>query len=81
MLQNRRNAPQKAWTSGMNPITQRSNTPTQQNGVGLQAKATTQKPPNHQESATPERHANDRLLYLLGNFMVNIKVGIELQDS
>ena len=54
----------------MNPITQRSNTPTQQNGVGLPAKATTQKPPNHQESITPEKHANDRLLYLLGNFMV-----------
>lgn len=66
----------------MNPITQRSNTPTQQNGVGLQAKAATQKPSNNQESTTPEKHANDRLLYLLGHVMVSDqRVNASCHDS
>ncbi len=68
----RRSAPQKAWTSGMNPITQRSNTPNQQNGGALQAKVA-QKPTNNEESNTPEKHANDRLMYLFGNFMVSLR--------
>lgn len=68
----RRPTPQKAWTSGMNPITQRSTTPAQQNCAGSQGKVTTQKFASVQETSTPEKHANDRLLYLLGNFMVNV---------
>lgn len=68
----RRNVPQKAWTSGMNPITQRSTTSAQQNGVGSQAKnnAHAHKVATNQE-ANMEKLANDRLVYLLGNFMVS----------
>ena len=66
----RRNVPQKAWTSGMNPITQRSTTSGQQNGVGSQAKNNAQKTATNQEAST-EKLANERLLYLVGNFMVS----------
>lgn len=72
-LQNgiRKPAPQKAWTSGMNPITQRSTTPAQQNGVGSQARAVSLKSTSNQETGTYDRHSNDRLLFILGNFMVS----------
>lgn len=66
----RRNAPQKAW-SGMNPITQRSTTPAQQNGVGNQPKVVPQKPGNNEETGTTDQHANDRLLFLFANMMVS----------
>ncbi|MCJ1370049.1 hypothetical protein MMC20_001261, partial [Loxospora ochrophaea] len=62
----RRNNPQKAWTTGMNPITQRSHGPSQQNGT---SKATLQKANASQETNTADQHAHDRLLFLLGNFM------------
>ncbi|MCJ1229114.1 hypothetical protein MMC12_005779 [Toensbergia leucococca] len=65
----RRNPTQKAWTSGMNPITQRSTTPAQQNGTSSQPKSSPQKNMNNKETNTPDRHANDRLLFLLGNLM------------
>ena len=65
----RRNGPQKAaWTSGMNPITQRSTT--QQNGVGSQAKNNTHKTAKNQEAGT-EKIANERLTYLMAQFMVS----------
>lgn len=67
----RRNASQKAWTTGMNPITQRSTTPAQQNGTGNQAKAVAQKPVNNRETNSPEKHANDRLVFLFGNMLVS----------
>lgn len=68
----KRNTAQKAWTSGMNPITQRSTAPTQTNGItpnqalGLQNSSVTQ------ETSTLDKHANDRLVYLLGSFVVRI---------
>ena len=66
----RRNVPQKAWTSGMNPITQRSTTSGQQNGVGSQAKNNAHKVAINQE-ANMEKLPNERLMYLLANFMVS----------
>lgn len=70
-MASRRNAPQKAWTTGMNPITQRSTTPAQQNGAGNQAKAVSQRPVNNRETNSPEKHAHDRLIFLLGNMIVS----------
>lgn len=64
----KRNVPQKAWTSGMNPITQRSTTSGQQNGVGPQAKNNVHRAAINQE-ASIEKLANERLMYLLVNFM------------
>ncbi|SLM34481.1 LsmAD domain [Lasallia pustulata] len=67
--QQRRNPPQKAWTSGMNPITQRSTTPAQPNGVGGHPKPSSQRSMPASETSTPDRHANDRFLFLLANFI------------
>lgn len=55
----------------MNPITQRSNTPAQQNGVGNRIKPGPSKPTINQETNTPDKHANDRLLFLLANMLVS----------
>ena len=54
----------------MNPITQRSTTSSQQNGVGPQAKNNAHKAAMNQE-ASMEKLANERLVYLLANFMVS----------
>ena len=69
----RRNGPQKAWTSGMNPITQRSTNTGQQNGVGSQAKNNAHKVSTSQETGV-EKLANERLMYLIANFMVSDRV-------
>ena len=66
----RRNATPKAWTSGMNPITQRSTISGQQNGIGSQAKNATHKATTNSEGSM-EKLANERLMYLLVNFMVS----------
>ena len=66
----RRNATPKAWTSGMNPITQRSTTSGQQNGIGSQAKNVTHKATINSEG-NMEKLANERLMYLLMNLMVS----------
>ena len=66
----RRNVPQKAWTSGMNPITQRSTTSGQLNGLGNQTKANAHKTTANQEGSI-EKLGNERLVYLLLNFMVS----------
>jgi len=55
----------------MNPITQRSTTPAQQNGAGPHTKPTLQQTTVTQDMNASDRHANDRLLFLLGNFMVS----------
>ncbi len=55
----------------MNPITQRPTTPAQQNGAGPQLKPTAQKATINQDMNAADRHANDRLIYLLGNIMVS----------
>ena len=54
----------------MNPITQRSTTSGQQNGVGSQSKNNAHKAAIIQDS-NMEKLANDRLVYLLANFMVS----------
>ena len=66
----RRNGPQKAWGSGVNPITQRSTNSGQQNGVGSQAKHNAHKVATSQETGV-EKVANERLLYLMANLMVS----------
>ena len=54
----------------MNPITQRSTTSGQQNGVGSQAKNNAHKATLNQD-ANMEKLANERLLHLMANFMVS----------
>lgn len=70
--QHRRLNSQKAWTSGANPITQKSASQTQQNGSVLQAKPVTPvKTPQQKETATPDKHANDRLVFILAAAIVS----------
>lgn len=54
----------------MNPITQRSTTSGQQNGVGSQGKNNAHKAATSQE-ANMEKLATERLVYLMVNFMVS----------
>lgn len=54
----------------MNPITQRSTTTSQQNGVGPQVKTNANKAATNQE-VNMEGLAHERLVYLLANFMVS----------
>ena len=54
----------------MNPLTHRTTTPAQQNGVGAHSKNSPQKPFANQEVAAIDKHAHDRLVYLYGNAMV-----------
>jgi hypothetical protein len=69
---NRRPNSQKAWTTGANPITQKTSAPPQQNGNVLQAKQiATVKTPQQKDTATPDRHANDRLVFLLAAAIVS----------
>ena len=58
----------------MNPITQRSTTSGQQNGVGPQAKNNTHKAAINAE-ANMEKLAHERLIHLLANFMVSERDG------
>ncbi|KAG8528108.1 uncharacterized protein KY384_007024 [Bacidia gigantensis] len=60
---------QKAWQSGMNPITQRSNTPTQQNGAVVQNKSGYRL--DESEGGSAEKISHDRLLHLFANAIVN----------
>ena len=54
----------------MNPITQRSTTSSQQNGIGPQAKNNAHKAIINLD-ANMEKLANERLVYMLVNFMVS----------
>ncbi|KAL8694728.1 MAG: hypothetical protein Q9218_000654 [Villophora microphyllina] len=65
----RKSGPQKAWQTGMNPITQRSTTPASQNGNIAQAKAATQKPVLSMEVGNADKHAHDRLVFLHTHFL------------
>ncbi|KAI4174549.1 MAG: hypothetical protein LQ348_006362 [Seirophora lacunosa] len=65
----RKPTPQKAWQTGMNPITQRSTTPAAQNGNISQPRAAPQKPASNMELANADKHARDRLLFLMSHFM------------
>ena len=67
-----RNPIPKAWTSGRNPITQRSNTPGQSNGAGPQPQSTG-KPSAAQEINPASKLVNhDRLLWLMTTSMVSV---------
>lgn len=66
----RKSGPPKAWQSGMNPITQRSTIPPPQNGNVSQPKAGSQKPHASMELGSADKHAHDRLVFLMANFMV-----------
>ncbi|KAF9886121.1 hypothetical protein FE257_012056 [Aspergillus nanangensis] len=63
----RRSNSQKAWTSGTNPITQRSSY-AQQNG-NLSQKQSPSPMPTPKESNTSDRHAHDRLVFLFTSFI------------
>ncbi|KAL8953189.1 MAG: hypothetical protein Q9222_000924 [Ikaeria aurantiellina] len=63
-------AQQKAW-SGMNPITQKSTTPTSQNGNISQTRVGSQKSVSQMEVGNADKHAYDRLVYLMANFLGN----------
>ena len=56
----------------MNPLTQRSTTPAQQNGAGPHNKTTSQKPFTSQDMVVTDSNAHDRLLYLYGNALVGV---------
>lgn len=54
----------------MNPITQRSTIPAAQNGNLAQLKTSPKKPAANMELANADKHAHDRLVFLMANFMV-----------
>jgi hypothetical protein len=71
-LTNRRPNSQKAWTTGANPLTPKSSVQPQQNGNILQAKQiATVKIPQQKDTATPDKHANDRLVFILAAAIVS----------
>ncbi|KAK2760843.1 hypothetical protein FQN54_002082 [Arachnomyces sp. PD_36] len=66
----RRNNPQKAWTQGTNPITQKPSYSQQNGGNQQQQKSTpASKAMASKETNTPDQHAHDRLLFLLTSFI------------
>ncbi|KAF2651361.1 hypothetical protein K491DRAFT_607077 [Lophiostoma macrostomum CBS 122681] len=60
-------AAQKAWTQGTNPIIQRPSNPNSSNGVVNTPKPAQNPSSLPSESASPMRHLNDRMMYLLAN--------------
>ena len=64
---------QKAWQSGMNPLTQRSTTPGHQNGNTVPNKGNSARPILSQETGMPDKHAHDRLISLYANAIVSRK--------
>ncbi|KAI9850032.1 MAG: hypothetical protein M1838_006172 [Thelocarpon superellum] len=67
----RRNSTHKAWTQGTNPITQRSSIYPQSNGVVSSPKGPLKSTTSSsvRETNTPNKHANDRMIFLLANFI------------
>ncbi|KAF1849768.1 uncharacterized protein K460DRAFT_272116 [Cucurbitaria berberidis CBS 394.84] len=63
----RKPPPQKAWTQGTNPITQRPSNPPTPNGVASTSKPTHNATGPPSETAFPMRHLSDRMMYLLAN--------------
>lgn len=61
----------KAWTTGTNPITQRTSGSPAPNGLanGHGQSHQEQGKVGARESQTPEKHAHDRLMFLLSNFI------------
>lgn len=69
---NRRPSSQKAWTAGANPITPKSPAQPQQNGNILQDKKLfAVEQPQQKDTATPDKHANDRLVFILAAAIVS----------
>ena len=63
---------QKAWTQGTNPITQRNINNSLPNGTPHQARnAAKGSLVPHHDLLSADRHADDRLLYLLANCVVS----------
>ncbi|KAL8814467.1 MAG: hypothetical protein Q9223_006310 [Gallowayella weberi] len=65
----RKPAPPKAWQGGTNPITQRATVSPAQNGNISQPKTSSQKSAPNMELANADKHAHDRLVFLMANFM------------
>ncbi|KAF2710622.1 hypothetical protein K504DRAFT_266615 [Pleomassaria siparia CBS 279.74] len=63
----RKPPPQKAWTQGTNPITQRLSNASNLNGVANNPKSAQNPPALSGETITPMRHMNDRMMFLLAN--------------
>jgi Ataxin 2 SM domain len=71
-LTNRRTNSQKAWTTVANPIAQKIPAQPQQNGNVLQAKQIPAvKTPQQKDTSTPDKHANDRLVFILAAAIVS----------
>lgn len=71
----RRNPTSKAWTSGMNPITQRSNTPGQSNGAGSQTQSTSKASTNQELNPASKAANHERFLWLTATSLVSRSVG------
>jgi hypothetical protein len=67
----RKPPPQKAWTQGTNPITQRPSNPPAANGAVNTPKPAQNSATASGETATPMRHLSDRMMYLLANLTVS----------
>jgi hypothetical protein len=67
----RRKPPQKAW-QGANPFTQRPSNSINSNGVVNTLKANLNSTPLPSESASPMKHLDDRMIYLLANLTVSL---------
>ncbi|KAH8695699.1 hypothetical protein GQ44DRAFT_634871 [Phaeosphaeriaceae sp. PMI808] len=63
----RKPPPQKAWTQGTNPITQRLSNPPASNGVVNTPKPSHNSTTSSGQIGTPMRHLSDRMMYLLAN--------------
>ncbi|KAF2262264.1 hypothetical protein CC78DRAFT_545921 [Lojkania enalia] len=63
----RKPPPQKAWTQGTNPITQRPASINNSNGVVNTPKPSQNLSALAGETASPMRHLNDRMMFLLAN--------------
>ncbi|KAH7084831.1 PAB1 binding protein-like protein [Paraphoma chrysanthemicola] len=59
--------PQKAWTQGTNPITQRPSNPPASNGATTAPKPSPNSTASPGEAGVPMRHLSDRMMYLLAN--------------
>jgi hypothetical protein len=66
----RRNNSQKAWTQGTNPLTQKPSYAQQNGNTSHQKPLPSPKPMGPKETNTPDKHANDRLIFLLSNCIV-----------
>ncbi|KAF2872381.1 hypothetical protein BDV95DRAFT_382351 [Massariosphaeria phaeospora] len=76
----RKPPPQKAWTHGTNPITQRASNVNNSNGVVNGPKLPQNPVAVTGETASPMRHLNDRMMYLLSN-LIGLPGNITLKNG